>query len=235
MVDTFDNEQRLALGKASEAPWQSDNVFTLFPNFVAVRFFESEDILDALKRDKRFPQSLEQQVCMELFLCLIRSSNNFDSLQIKLFSENPISHGHRMTVKNPSKVVSPFFDKIHVGVCCMNKMRNKELTDWSKQCDFVAYIHHELQVTRVDLVNITLRLTSTAVSVDSCALRRRLLARSFHFVGFSLQVALNMNVLADQHSSSLFFSGASIIVRKGSSGLADVVASHMERREATHR
>ena len=103
-----------------------------------------------------------------------------------------------MPVKNTSKV-SPFFEDFHVGVCCINEMRNKELTDWSKQCDFVAFIHHELKVDCVDLVNVTLRLTSTAVSVDSCALRRRLYARSFYFVGFSLQVALNMNVLADQH------------------------------------
>ena len=66
MVDTFDNEQRLALGKASETPSQSESVFS-FPNFVAVRFFESEDILDVLKSDTSFPESLEQQVCMGLF------------------------------------------------------------------------------------------------------------------------------------------------------------------------
>jgi hypothetical protein len=66
MVDTFDNEQRLALGKASEAPLHSESVFA-FPNFVAVRFFESEDILDALKRDKSFPASFEQQVRIDLW------------------------------------------------------------------------------------------------------------------------------------------------------------------------
>ena len=84
---------------------------------------------------------------------MIGSINYIDSLQIRLFSENTMSQGRRMSVS--IKKGFSFFETFHVGVCCSSHTRDKNLSIWTKQCDLVSYIHNELRVNCVHLFNAT--------------------------------------------------------------------------------